>query len=464
MLEQVKQFFRLPPFDDENAMSMVVPISVMVLSLFVVSLVVLTWLLLTYGLQVALSEWPLTMASSLFIIGMSLVLWTLMQRGYIFLAGVALTVLFWLLLTFWIYATVGIREMSTGGYLLVMLIAGIVFGARGVVLTGVLSLLAVIGAYVAEVEGWIVVPLNSIHPFHLISAVALLAIGMLLIRYTVLSVERAFAHVRHQEHALAESYRRSEAHRRELEAQNAELDAFAHTVAHDLKNPLAGLVMVSGLLQQYGPSLTDEQRVDYLERLVLGLEKMQTIIDELLLLSTVRQREQVPLTPLDMGEIVNEAQKRLTYMFAGFQTDIIMPDQWPIALGYAPWVEEVWTNYLSNAVKYGGRPLRIKLGATLIPASPGAEEAMVRFWIWNNGACLTPEQQARLFVPFERLHDASTTGEGLGLSIVQRIVHRLGGEVGVESAEGGGCTFFFTLCQGSTNRHGSHSDSIHSLE
>jgi signal transduction histidine kinase len=448
MLEQIKQFFELPSLDDEDAVHIMVPLSVLLLSLFIGGLVTLTWVVLSYGIRVTLSEWPLTAMSSLFLILMVPALWSLMRRGHVFFVGVALTALFWSLLTFWMYATIGIRELSAGGYLLVMLIAGLVAGARGVVLVGVLSLLAVVGAYIAEVQGWIVVPLlNPIHPFHLISAIALLAMGMLLIRYTVLSVERAFARVRRQERALAESYRRSEAHRRELEAQNAELDAFAHTVAHDLKNPLAGMVMVSGLLERYDSSLTNEQRINYVQMLGQGLGKMQAIIDELLLLSSVRQREQVPLTPLDMAEIVSEAQKRLVYMFAGLQADanITLPDQWPVALGYAPWVEEVWVNYLSNAVKYGGRPLRIKLGATLVPASPGAEQDMVRFWIWNNGVCLTPEQQACLFVPFERLHDASTEGEGLGLSIVQRIVHKLGGEVGVESAEGEGCTFFFTL-------------------
>jgi signal transduction histidine kinase len=445
MLEQIKQFFKLPSLDDKEAVRIAVPLSVMLFSLFVVGLVILVWVVLSYGIRVALSEWPLTAVSSLFLMGMSLALWLLMRRGYVFLTGVTLTALFWSLLTLWVYVTVGIRELSAGGYLLVMLIAGIVSGAHGVVLVGVLSLLAIVGAYVAEVQGWIVVPLDPIHPFHLISAVALLTIGMLLIRYTVLSVERAFARMQRQERALADSYRRSEAHRRELEAQNAELDAFAHTVAHDLKNPLAGMVMVSGLLEQYGPSLTNEQRTNYVQMLGQGLGKMQTIIDELLLLSSVRQQEQVPLAPLDMAEVVSEARKRLTYMFAGLQTDIVTPERWPVALGYAPWVEEVWVNYLSNAVKYGGRPLRIEVGATLDPAATADGQDMVRFWVWNNGPSLTLEQQARLFVPFERLHDTSIEGEGLGLSIVQRIVHKLGGEVGVESSVGEGCTFFFTL-------------------
>lgn len=72
---------------------------------------------------------------------------------------------------------------------------------------------------------------------------------------------------------------------------------------------------------------------------------------------------------------------------------------------------------------------------------------MVRFWVRDNGPGLTPDQQAQLFTPFERLHQARAEGHGLGLSIVKRIVEKLGGEVGVESdgVPGQGSTFYFTL-------------------
>jgi two-component system, sensor histidine kinase and response regulator len=102
-------------------------------------------------------------------------------------------------------------------------------------------------------------------------------------------------------------------------------------------------------------------------------------------------------------------------------------------------VAEVWANYLSNAIKYGGDPPRAELGADL-PA-----DGRVRFWVRDNGPGLSPEDQARLFAPFERLHQVRAQGHGLGLSIVRRIVEKLGGEVGVESAVGQGSTFWFTL-------------------
>ena len=121
----------------------------------------------------------------------------------------------------------------------------------------------------------------------------------------------------------------------------------------------------------------------------------------------------------------------------------LLPDTWPVALGHAPWVEEVWVNYLSNALNYGGRPPRVELGATTRP------DNTVCFWIRDNGSGLTPEEQSRLFTPFTRFDPKSgrgrAKGHGLGLSIVRRIVGKLGGEVGVASEVDHGSVFSFTL-------------------
>jgi signal transduction histidine kinase len=146
-----------------------------------------------------------------------------------------------------------------------------------------------------------------------------------------------------------------------------------------------------------------------------------------------------------MAAIVAEVQTRLGDLIAEHQTEIVLPATWPVSVDHGPWVEEVWANYLSNAIKYGGQPPRIELGAT-------PQGDVVRFWVRDNGPGLTPERQARLFVPFERLEQARVQGHGLGLSIVQRIVKRLGGQVGVESdgLPGQGCTFYFTLAMDPT--------------
>jgi signal transduction histidine kinase len=170
---------------------------------------------------------------------------------------------------------------------------------------------------------------------------------------------------------------------------------------------------------------------------------MSSVIDELLLLAEVRKAD-VRMQPVDMAGIVDAARKRLQPVIEQHQADITLPDTWPTVLGYGPWVEQVWVNYLSNAIKYGGDPPRIELGTN---AAPDADLANghVRFWVRDNGPGLTEEEQEQLFAPFTRLGDRHTEGHGLGLSIVRRIVEKLDGEVGVESSRGEGTTFHFTL-------------------
>jgi two-component system, sensor histidine kinase and response regulator len=101
----------------------------------------------------------------------------------------------------------------------------------------------------------------------------------------------------------------------------------------------------------------------------------------------------------------------------------------------------VWINYLSNGCKYGGQPPELELGADVLL------DGQVRFWVQDNGRGLAAEEQARLFVPFTRLEQARAKGYGLGLSVVRRIIEKLGGQVGVESAgiPGQGSKFYFIL-------------------
>lgn len=226
----------------------------------------------------------------------------------------------------------------------------------------------------------------------------------------------------------------------EVEARNAELDAFAHTVAHDLKNPLGAVIGYAGLLQNEAAA-SSPLVVDCARRIVRGAYKLNDIIEGLMVLAGARQQS-VEFKPLDMGRIVAEAQQRLLRMIEEYQPEIVEPlsTAWPVAAGYAPWVEEVWANYISNALKYGGEPPRLELGADLPNGGP-----QVRFWVKDNGPGLSPEEQARLFTPFTRIHTTRAEGHGLGLSIVQRIVERQGGQAGVESEPGQGSRFFFTL-------------------
>jgi signal transduction histidine kinase/DNA-binding response OmpR family regulator len=224
----------------------------------------------------------------------------------------------------------------------------------------------------------------------------------------------------------------------ELQERNEELDAFAHTVAHDLKSPLSTIVGYADMLVRDFTASRAEELRGYLQIIARNGFKMGNIVDELLVLAAIRKHE-VALEPLNMALIVNEARQRLSFMIEEHQAEIILPDSWPAVLGYAPWIEEVWVNYLSNALRYGGRPPRMELGAT------GQSDGSVRFWVHDNGPGIDPEDQVRLFTLFTQLSQVRAKGHGLGLSIVRRIVEKLGGEVGVESEVGKGSTFWFVL-------------------
>lgn len=233
-----------------------------------------------------------------------------------------------------------------------------------------------------------------------------------------------------------------QAHATELEKRNMELDAFARTVAHDLKNPLNAVIgyteMLVGECTLGKPP--DEEMIETLHLVDRAGRKMVNIIEALLLLAGVSKQAKVELEVLNMTHIIEQVKQRLGYMIKEYQAEIHLPPTWPVAMGYAPWVEEIWANYMSNGLKYGGKPPSLELGAT-----PENDHKMIRFWIRDQGHGLTAEAQAQLFTPFTRLHKDSAEGHGLGLSIVQQVVEKLGGKVGVETNLGEGSLFYFTL-------------------
>jgi two-component system sensor histidine kinase/response regulator len=225
-----------------------------------------------------------------------------------------------------------------------------------------------------------------------------------------------------------------------LKMRNEELDAFAQTVAHDLKNPLGNVLGYASLLAEHYPQLSDADRSNAVECITRASQNMMGIIDGLLLLARVGSAE-VKYTPLNMGLIVRQALERLAQPLKEAGAQVTLPENWPAAIGYAPWVEEVWINYLSNGLKYGGQLPALTLGGE---SQPGG---MARFWVGDNGEGLSAEQQSQLFIPFTRLQAGKASGHGLGLSIVRRIIEKLGGEVGVDSQPDEGSRFYFTLPQ-----------------
>jgi signal transduction histidine kinase len=222
-----------------------------------------------------------------------------------------------------------------------------------------------------------------------------------------------------------------------LQERNRELDAFSHTVAHELGNPLASID--SSIRALSSKTLPEKDQKDFQEGIIRTIQKMGTIIDGLLLLAEVRKTE-VDLIPVDMQAIISGARERFLDTVQERHAILTEPKEWPPVLGHAVWLEEVWSNLINNALKYGGDPPELQFGY-----DSQAPEGQVRFWLRDSGHGLTQQEMGRLFRPFTQIESGQSIGYGLGLSIVRRIIEKMGGTVGVESQQGEGSLFFFTL-------------------
>jgi len=218
----------------------------------------------------------------------------------------------------------------------------------------------------------------------------------------------------------------------------SDLESFSHTVAHDLKSPLANQIGFIRMIKD--EDLEHDKLLKYLDYIEQSAYKMQSIIMELLKLASIR-KQKIPLNKVDVLHTVEAAMERLSYLINEKKAIINYPDFWPDTLGYAAWIEEIWLNYLSNAIKYGGTPPIIDIGYDLL------ENATIKYWVKNNGKSIPLNKQYALFEEFVQLNEIKTDGQGLGLSIVKRIVDNFGGKVGYETIKEpyDGSLFYFTL-------------------
>lgn len=224
----------------------------------------------------------------------------------------------------------------------------------------------------------------------------------------------------------------------QLAALNAELDDFAKTVAHEVKAPLTHITANADLVLMDFEDELPAMVIKSINSMRKHAYSIRNIVDDLLLLSSTNEVE-VPIEPLDMHAIVMSAIEVHEPLIQRTQARVHVPASFRAAKGYAPWVQKIWENYISNAAKYGGLRVNIQL------SSQDLGNGLIRYTVTDNGPGISASNQTKLFIPFSRLHRSRARGHGLGLSIVDRITQRLGGKVGLDSDEGAGTTFWFTL-------------------
>jgi PAS domain S-box-containing protein len=225
----------------------------------------------------------------------------------------------------------------------------------------------------------------------------------------------------------------------QLEAANKELEAFSYSVSHDLRAPLRAIDgFTQILMEDYEPSLGEEGKR------VCGVISRETVrmgrlIDDLLAFSRL-SRKTMKTGPVDMQALAGSIFSELTSEEARRRIEFRLAEIPPVA-GDESLLRQVWVNLLENAIKFTSRRKRavIEVGC----ARDGDESV---YYVRDNGVGFEMEYAGKLFGVFQRLHsDDEFEGTGVGLAIVQRVIHRHGGRVWAEGEVDSGATFHFSL-------------------
>jgi PAS domain S-box-containing protein len=226
----------------------------------------------------------------------------------------------------------------------------------------------------------------------------------------------------------------------ELEAANKELESFAYSVSHDLRAPLRHMAGYSELLQRQASSLLDEKSQRFIQTILDSAKRMGNLIDDLLAFSRIG-RSETRKTEVDLEQLVKEVVAEIGQ--DAKSRDIAWKiSALPVCYGDRSMLRLVVLNLVSNAVKFTRmrRPAEIEIGCL------NRNEKEVEVFVRDNGAGFDMQYVNKLFGVFQRLHlPEQFEGTGIGLAIVQRIIHRHGGTVRGEGAVDQGATFYFSL-------------------
>jgi PAS domain S-box-containing protein len=227
----------------------------------------------------------------------------------------------------------------------------------------------------------------------------------------------------------------------QLASANAELETFSYSVSHDLRAPLRAISGFSRILAEEHADNLNAEGTRYLRLVQESAQQMGNLVDDLLAFSRLG-REAMTIRDLNSRDLVDAALATLEPMHAGRSLELTI-EPLPDCRGDATLLQQVWVNLLSNALKYTRErnPAVITIG--------GRRELETNiFFVRDNGAGFDMQYADKLFGVFQRLHRAEDyEGTGVGLALVQRIIHRHGGAIWAEAAEGAGATFFFTLSE-----------------
>ena len=226
----------------------------------------------------------------------------------------------------------------------------------------------------------------------------------------------------------------------ELEQVNAELEAFTHSVSHDLRSPLRTIAGYMNMLaEDYHDSKLDAKGQKIIQTVIDTAVHMDELIDALLNFSKLGKKA-LEVAPLSMKQMVEDICAAISLQEKERHIKFEI-EELPDASGDHLLMKQVWLNLLSNAVKYTGNKDKavIKIGGVSV-------DGVTTYFVKDNGAGFEMEFYPKLFGIFQRLHDSKEfAGNGIGLSLARQIVKRHGGHIWAEAIPGEGAQFYFSL-------------------
>ena len=226
---------------------------------------------------------------------------------------------------------------------------------------------------------------------------------------------------------------------RELEHANEELEAFNYSVAHDLRTPLVTVGLICNLLLKKHSLSLDETDREYLLILLKETTRMDGLVSALLTFSRC-SRQEISKQETDLSRMVNDIRAELLVQEPQRQVNFRI-EEGVLCYGDPFLMQVVLENLIGNAWKYSS-----KKESALIEFGVSATDGETTYFVRDNGAGFEMDKAELLFAAFQRLHDSNDfEGFGIGLTTVQRIIHRHGGRIWAEGEVGKGATFYFSL-------------------
>ncbi|HET6338387.1 MAG TPA: ATP-binding protein, partial [Polyangiales bacterium] len=237
---------------------------------------------------------------------------------------------------------------------------------------------------------------------------------------------------------------------RQLERSNQELDDFAYAASHDLKEPLRGIYNYAEFLKRDAMEKLGDDDVKKIDSILRLSTRMQTLINSLLEYSRLGRTELRP-EAVPLGPLLADAVESLALRMQERNAQLAVIGELPILNGVPSFLEQIFHNLLTNALKYNDKPcVEIAVGAVAAGESGFPDQALGAshaLFVQDNGIGISAKHQDNVFKIFKRLHgrDKYGGGTGAGLTIAKRLVERMGGKIWIDSTIGSGTKVWFTL-------------------